>query len=112
MSLIDNDSDVRFAFHTKKEKNPWVEIDLGNEFGVTAVTIINRNKHQKRAASLRMLVSLNGEQWDEVWRATNIETKWEVMLSNTKARYIRLQNGSPKNTWLHLKNVTVFGELL
>ncbi|XP_068704567.1 uncharacterized protein [Montipora foliosa] len=34
--------------HTKKETNPWWRVDLGREYIVTDVTIINRFSHYKR----------------------------------------------------------------
>ena len=41
-SLVEEKPAADFAFHTAEELNPWLQIDLGREFAVTGVRVLNR----------------------------------------------------------------------
>ncbi len=111
-----------FAFHTVEEMNPWVEIDLGKEISVTGVRVLNRaNNGQDRAATLRLSVSNNGKDWDEVWKAEGTEQVWHIPVTEyrggayvpgRKARYIRLETRPDAPEFLHLQHVKVWGKKL
>ncbi|XP_015763294.1 PREDICTED: neurogenic locus notch homolog protein 1-like [Acropora digitifera] len=45
--------------HTKKETNPWWRVDLGREYIVTDVTIINRFDHYERLKNFDVRIGVN-----------------------------------------------------
>lgn len=113
-----------FAFHTEIESNPWVKIDLGRVVSVTGLRVLNRSGPSQlevdRAATLRASVSLDGESWQEVWRAEKSEPLWEFQVTDyvagahipgRKARYIRLELKPASAEYLHLQQVVVFGKI-
>ena len=112
-----------FAFHTAAETNPWVEIDLGREVSVTGARVLNRTScgqpGQDRAATLRLSVSLDSKQWQEVWKADRGAPQWEIPVTDLlagaqvpgrKARYLRLETKPATPTHFHLRQVTVWGK--
>jgi hypothetical protein len=73
---------------------------------------------QDRAASLRLLVSRDGRQWQEVWRAQSGEPAWEIPVTDfragvqvpgRKARFVRLDLCPAKPEYFHLRHVEVWG---
>ncbi len=121
--LVAESSVADFAFHTQAEANPWVKIDLGRECAVTGVRVLNRvdagQAGQDRAASLRLSVSHDGRQWQEVWRAQSGEPAWEIPVTDFRAgvqvpgrsaRFVRLDLCPAKPEYLHLRHVEVWGK--
>lgn len=122
-ALVAENLSAGFAFHTAEETNARVELDLGKEFSVTGVRVLNRiNAGQAgmdRAAGLRLSVSKEGKLWQEVWRAEAVQTEWEIPVTDTlagaevpgrKARYLRLELRTAKPVPLHLRQVEVWGK--
>lgn len=102
-----------FAFHTDAERNPWVTIDLGAEKDLTGIFIRNRtDTAQERAATLRLKVSSDGQQWNDVWQAAGAEPSWEIPLTgkSLKARYVRLETQPKSPTHFHLQHLEVWGK--
>jgi hypothetical protein len=112
-----------FAFHTAAELNPWLQIDLGRETAVTGVRVLNRvdagQAGQDRAATLRLSVSKDGKEWQEVWKAGTVEAVWEIPVNDfragaqvpgRKARYLRLELHPAKSEYFHLRQVEVWGK--
>lgn len=102
-----------FAFHTDAERNPWVTIDLGAEKDLTGVLIRNRtDTAQARAATLRLRISNDGQQWSDVWQAAGTEPSWEIPLTgkSLKARYVRLETQPKSPTHFHLQHLEVWGK--
>lgn len=102
-----------FAFHTDREKDAHIIIDLGAESEVIAVEIVNRKqaKLRSRAASLKMELSSDKLAWTPVWRAEKAQAQWDVILKKPmNARYIKLSLDSSYPEYLHLSSVNVFGD--
>lgn len=108
------------AFATTQEKAPWVELDLGGEMNVTGLRILNGNRQKKSGAATQyVLVSKNGQKWDEVGATSRIQPEWELpvmdFLAGTevagrKVRYLRIENRAPAGTTLHLRQIQVFAK--
>jgi len=101
-----------FAFHTGEEVGPSVKIDLGVVRELTAVSIWNRaDAVADRAAGLCVCVSVDNVTWDEVWVSEGTPSTWEVELpEGTQARSIMLLIDTEEPSYLHLKQVRVYGE--
>jgi hypothetical protein len=111
--LLSGDFSGPFAFHTDAEANPWVTIDLGRQGAITGLLIRNRTDVcQDRATSLRLQVSKDGKNWQEVWTATDLPPAWEIPLlsKNIRARYVRLNTLPKTPTPLHLQHVEIWGK--
>ncbi|CAH3028156.1 unnamed protein product [Porites evermanni] len=51
--------DSKSCTHTKQEENPWWRVDLGREYIVTDVQIINRFNHYERLKNFEVRVGVN-----------------------------------------------------
>ncbi len=65
-----------FAFHTNKEKNPWLIVDLGELQKIRAVEIVNRaDGGMKRTRNMHVWLSNDKQNWTEVFKADEPEKK-------------------------------------
>ncbi|NUP13599.1 MAG: discoidin domain-containing protein [Polyangiaceae bacterium] len=94
-------------FHTRNERNPWVEVDLGSEIDVHRIEIDNRVDCCKDRA-LPLLVEVAGEDrtYSPVAEKTDVFDHWDVDLpAGTRARFVRLT--ALRKTMLHLHSIRV-----
>ena len=104
-----------FGFHTDKEVNPWWEVDLLDVYKLTEIWVYNRvNARPERSRTLRILLSLDGNDWNLVYANNNnsvlggIYTQPSIVfLEAIAARYVRLQLA--EENYLHLDEVEVYG---
>jgi hypothetical protein len=108
-----------YAFKTKPEAKPWVQIDLGKQITVKALIIINAPSAAADIKQLRVQASDNGTDWKDVWQSTEAREQWLAEVSEVKAgvdtlgvsaRYLRIQQSGARNTELSLQRVEVYGE--
>jgi len=93
-------------FHTKEEREPWWEVDLGKPHKVGRVEIVNRDDCcVERAAPLVVEVAGDDHKWREVARQKETFRTWEAHFKPVKARFVRLRLA--KRGTLHLAQVTV-----
>jgi hypothetical protein len=93
-------------FHTKEERNPWVQFDLGAVHSVRRVEVKNRTDCcPERAVPLVVELSTDGSAFSEVDRIDEDFTEWTAKFSSQKARYVRLR--VPRVSVLHLEAVVV-----
>jgi len=96
-----------FFFHTKEEKNPWIEFDLGTERELSAVLVENRlDCCSERANPLLVEVSENHKKWRSVARQNGEFKTWRATFASTKARWVRLR--IDRTAFLHLARVRIF----
>jgi alpha-L-fucosidase len=107
-----------YAFRTAEELNPWVQIDLGREFNVTYVRVMNPAGFS-HAKTFHLSVSIDGKAWKEVWKTNSVKELLEIpingflagaLVPGMKTRYIRLELHSSKPESLQLKQVEVWGK--
>jgi putative heme-binding domain-containing protein len=100
-----------FAFHSPEEvAQPEVTIDLQQVVEIRKLQVDNRQDRQfsRRAAGLKLWVSVDGETWTEVWQAERPELRWDIELPvGVQAKYLKF--GLPRVGTLHLYQVTAFG---
>jgi alpha-L-fucosidase len=112
-----------FAFATKPELNPWIEIDLGRDVSVTAVRLLNHAvaapAETDAAAIPGLSVSSDGKTWTEVWKAGRAAPRWDIPVTEFKAgvnvpgrnaRHLRLETKSDQPHRLKLRQVEVWGK--
>lgn len=106
------------AFHTSVEKNPWAIVDLNAVHNVKAVVIENR-AGESSTEGLMVSVSRDGENWEQVWRAAELDNVWLVELTRFHAgidvpgrsvRYLKLETNGESPRPLILQRITVYGE--
>jgi hypothetical protein len=103
-------SEVRYFFHTREEKEPWIEFDLEKERNVQSVKVANRNDCPycpERAVPLAVEISSDHETWTEVGRKDQSFENWELTIAR-KARWVRFR--SLKKTFLHFRQVRIRAE--
>ena len=99
-----------FSFHTLKERNPHLTVELERAEEIVSVEIVNRADAQgDRTTRLRMLVSENGRDWKRVWSCEDYKSKWIVNFENPiRAKYVRLM--LDKTEIFHLKRLRIFAK--
>jgi len=97
---------TRIFFHTNREQDPWVELDLGGPTLIHRVDVRNRRDCcRDRSFPLMIEGSLDGQLWHELGRQTQPFTKWTLEFEPTTARYVRAK--ALKRTFLHLESIEV-----
>jgi hypothetical protein len=97
---------TRIFFHTNREQEPWVELDLGEPTLIERVDVRNRRDCcRDRSSPLAIEGSLDGQDWQELGRQTEPFSKWTLEFGPMKARYVRAK--ALKRTFLHLESVEV-----
>lgn len=102
-----------FAFHSPQPAiaNPHVEIKLAAEAEVRHIKLLNRRNKgfYSRAAGLTVWTSMDGKDWQRVWKAKEPAAQYEVDLpAGTKAQYLKV--GLDKKGIFHLNQIVVFGK--
>jgi hypothetical protein len=93
-------------FHTNRETNPWVEIDLGEPTTIQRVDVANRTDCcRDRALPLVVEASLDAKRWQELGRRREPFTTWVLRFAPTSARYVRAR--ALKTTFLHLESLEI-----
>lgn len=97
--LTDEPSSRAWSFQTAAETAPYVELDLGAETTLTALTLVNVPQ-EKRTAPLAVLLSTDGKTWHEIHRGPLNRDYIDVPITTfasgaevpgRSARYLRVQ---------------------
>jgi len=109
-----------FSFHTKKELNPNIIIDLNGEKDVHELIIENRKTCCKeRAENLIVWFSNDGKTWEKYWQAKFSKEKWILPITSKhmgasivgkKIKFIKIGLTGKEKQILHLSNVSIFGK--
>ncbi|QZE14610.1 right-handed parallel beta-helix repeat-containing protein [Halosquirtibacter laminarini] len=110
-----SEKNVEYVFESKKEKNPYLQLDLGVLKRIDAMKIISTHRNGLTAnREMTVWISSDGDRWREVWCNDIDEIKvgrsWDIILdSPLKAQYIRVGlKGSGK---LCMKNLQLYQNL-
>src|SRR5215469_11904080 len=104
------------GFHTAIENNPWWQVDLQSEFLIRKVVLYNRKEYAERLKYFSILKSLDGENWQVLFRkrdksvfgcADDLPYVAEIF-GDHLARYIRIRLDGLES--LHFSECQVFGE--
>ncbi|MET0385137.1 MAG: discoidin domain-containing protein [Polyangiales bacterium] len=103
--LLTNDAE-HFFFHTKEQKSPWVEVDLGKPTSISSARIVNRDDCcLGRAAPLVLEVSTDHKHWDEVAKRERKFRTWSLSFEPRTTRWVRLR--VPRASTLHLRQIVI-----
>lgn len=93
-------------FHTNSEKNPWIEVDLGQAVPITTVEVTNRlDCCSTRALPLVIEVATEPNVWAEMARRRRNFIVWKATFDERPARYVRVRvDGS---SMLHLTDLVI-----
>jgi hypothetical protein len=97
-------------FCTKRESNPWVEIDLGDSVEFSRVDVFNRTSFTERAAPLIVEASDSQSDWRPLARQNSPFIQATLDFPLTRARYVRLR--VPRRVYFHLRKVAVYRSAL
>lgn len=93
---------TKIFFHTNRETQPWVEVDLEAPTTIRRVDVRNRRDCcRDRAFPLVVEGSLDGQTWNELGRRKEPFNEWTLEPAPTTTRYVRAR--SLKRTYLHLE---------
>jgi len=93
-------------FHTNREDEPWVELDLGEPTLIRRVDVRNSQYWDPdQAFPLAIEGSLDGQAWRELGRKTRPFSRWRLEFEPTRVRYVRAK--ALKRTALHLESLEV-----
>ncbi|MBR4598137.1 MAG: DUF4981 domain-containing protein [Opitutales bacterium] len=99
-----------FSFHTLKEQNPHLVLELARPENILSVEILNRaDARGDRTSRLRMYVSADAQNWRKVWEDDDCKDFWLADFKTpVRAKFIKLE--MQKNEFFHLKRLRVFAE--
>ncbi len=89
---------------TNDEPDPWVQIDLGQPFRVSEITLMNANDHQDDLTPLRAETSLDGNAWQPAaTREASFSAEAPAVLSfrARDARFVRVHGRPAGAIYLH-----------
>lgn len=118
--FTDAQDKMDYAFHTESEARPWALIDLQKIKKLTGFAIENSTSLGGRAETLRVYISKDKKEWEQVWAVKGLQWRWEVPLTDFHdaggklpgklARYVKLET---IHDWvpqpLHLRKVEIYG---
>ena len=94
-------------FHTRQERKPWVEIDLGKPMTFARFEVENRDDCcRERAVPLLFEVSEDRKRWVRLAHRRSSFRIWKLTFDPVRARYIRLR--VDRRSILHLVRVSVW----
>ncbi len=99
-------------FHSNEEENPWVRIEMRHFGELTGIEIVNRPGQLARAVPLHVLVSEDGEEWEEIAVLRKAKGAWQVDLRGKGIRARHVKAFKEGRGILHLLNIRVYGRRL
>jgi hypothetical protein len=110
-ALTNGTLENQFGAHTAKEKDPWLQIDLGEPTTIGAIRVYNRaDGYLDQQVPMEISVSQDGKSFRQISHRERTFTQgwpWRVRIRGTvTARYVRLQ--TRRDDPLCLSEVEVF----
>ena len=103
-----------YCLRTQVEAKPYVELDLGAEHEVTGVSVAQVGSG-KKCMELVLLVSRNGQEWDEVGRMAKPLVEMAInryqagaWIPGRPVRFLRIESAQPSPAALALRQVAVY----
>ncbi len=105
----------KWGFHTENEEKPWWQIDLGKATALGRIILYNRCDLAERNSRLMVLISDEAKNFRQVYQHNGTtfygytdKKPLVIELSDTEARYIRLQ--LPGKSYFHLDEVEIYSQ--
>jgi hypothetical protein len=104
------------SFHTAKQTRPSAVVRLGKLGDVSGIVILGSDYGQNggRQMPLKVSVSEDGTQWNEVFRTTEQQGPWRISLAGKASRvlYVKAERDDDRNEFFHLAGIRVYGRKL
>ncbi|ETW92352.1 MAG: hypothetical protein ETSY1_44015 [Candidatus Entotheonella factor] len=108
-NAIDGKKDTRWSANGKGE---WIQLDMSSRVHVNEVAIAWL-QGDRRQASFSVEVSVNGKDWNEVFRGQSSGTTKDLesyTFTSVLARYVRVVGyGNSRNTWNSIYEIELYG---
>ena len=108
-----------FAFCTGSELNPYAIIDLGAKQSIRGILIHNREDYPTRKTGVTVSLSVDGNEWEAIWKQTNLDDFWEIPVTRfvagahipgKDARYVKIERRLEQPDNFHLQKVKIYGK--
>ena len=95
-----------------KDERRWAVVQLRESCTLTGLLLVNRLSNQGRCKALRIFASADEKTWVPVAETGQFGQQWKVDLrgKNIRARWVKVENVTPKTDAFHLRNICVYGE--
>ena len=104
-AVVDGDR-TGFGFHTRKEQNPWLLVNLQRPVRATQIVVYNRTDCcQERSVPLTVLTSLDGKQFTRLATRKEPFDVWQIPV-NRELQYVRFRADAA--TVFHLAEIEVY----
>ncbi len=115
---VDGVRHERFAFHTRRQRSPWWEVNLADDVEIARIDVYNGTLFPQRTYGLKILFSTDHETWEEVYdnagkpfAGGKAGTRpLSVTFAGKKARWVRLQLAKKGGEFFHLAEVEVYAK--
>ena len=106
--IVTAEHNREFSFHTNKEKNPYVLLDLKDIYIIHSICIYNRRNLQNRANKIKIEISLDNKEFEIIHSGfVYFSDKIEFNLNNLKkCKYVKISLDDTEV--LHLRKIEVF----
>ena len=111
------DEGVEFAFHSKHEKNPWVQLSFEKPHRITGFLLRNRETLPERADGLELQRLRPNGSWERIWTSPSPAKTWPADLLNVaaekrEATAFRFILNTDAESMLHLAHLSLWGQAL
>ncbi|MEO5916031.1 MAG: hypothetical protein ABIS50_17480 [Luteolibacter sp.] len=104
------------SFHTDKQVRPNAVVRLGKLGDVSGVVIVGTDYGQNggRQMPLKVSISEDGLNWNEVFRTTTQQGPWRIPLTGKAGRvlYVKAERDDDRDEYFHLAGIRVYGRKL
>ncbi|MCX7007519.1 MAG: discoidin domain-containing protein [Kiritimatiellaeota bacterium] len=95
-----------------KDGHAWVVVQLRGECLLSGLALGNRASNQQRCKSLRISTSTDEKTWKPLAEIGDFKQQYKLDVSDkaVRARWVKIENTTPKSDAFHLRNVCIFGK--
>jgi hypothetical protein len=95
-----------------KDGHAWVVVQLREECLLSGLALANRVSNQQRCKSLRISTSTDEKTWKPLTEISDFKQQCKLDVSDkaVRARWVKIENTTPKSDAFHLRNVCIYGE--
>ncbi|MBP7275687.1 MAG: discoidin domain-containing protein [Kiritimatiellae bacterium] len=105
-------SDALGGFHSNRDQQPWVQLDLKTDYQVSRIAMVNEIGNKWRVPPVVIETSRDGKAWTSLLRDA---AEKNIYIVNTeerrvRARYVRVRRDDQRQEYFHFSNLLVWGK--
>lgn len=109
------DPGLEFAFHSKNENKPWVQLSFDGPRRISAFVLKNRATIPQRAEGLELQMQRHDGSWETIWTSPEALKLWTVDLSKLpeakrESDSFRFILNTASESMLHLAHLSLWGQ--